>query len=152
MRVRKIVHGFVYFAVVIAVFGVDILFSEETAPGSSQMGDSMYSIFVIINVKPEHRETFVKASTVEARGTISGEPGVYQFHMLADETNPNRFYFFEIFRDEEAVKTHWETENFKIWWDTVEEMIDGDTELVSTMRTIFPSVKGLEKQKPGLMN
>ena len=34
MRVRKIVHGFVYFAVVIAVFGVDILFSKETTPGS----------------------------------------------------------------------------------------------------------------------
>ena len=116
------------------------------------MTDSMYSILVAINVKPEYRDSFIKASTAEAQGSVRGEPELFQFQMLVDESNPNRFYFFEIFRDETAAETHWETEVFKTWWNTVEEMSDGGTERISTMRTIFPSVSGLEKQKTGLMN
>jgi quinol monooxygenase YgiN len=116
------------------------------------MKDSMYSILVAINVKPEYRDAFIKASTAEAKGSIKGEPGIFQFQMLVDNANPNRFYFFEIFKNEDASKDHWETEVFKTWWNTVEEMFDGGTERICTMHTIFPSVSGLEKQKPGLLN
>jgi len=119
---------------------------------SSDDSESMYSIFVTINVKPEYREAFVEASRLEAQGTVSGEAGVFQFHMLVDEANPNRFYYFEIFRDEQALEAHWETDVFHAWWDTVEEMFDGEPERVSTMRTVFPSVGGLEKQKSCLAN
>ena len=114
------------------------------------MSDFMHSIFVAINVKPEHRESFVEACETEAKGAISGEPGLFQFQMLADDANPNRFYFYEIFRDEKAAEDHWDTEVFKIWWDTVETMFDGEPERICTMRTVFPTVAGLEKQKPGL--
>lgn len=116
------------------------------------MTDSMYSIMVEINVKPEYRESFIEASLAEARGVIESEAGVFQFQMLEDEKNPNRFYFFEIFRDESAEKAHLDTDVFKTWWKTVESMFDGDPETISTMRTIFPSVSGLEIQKPGLLN
>ena len=116
------------------------------------MKDSMFSIMVVINVKPECRDAFVQASITEAKGVISDEPGVFQWQMLADESNPGRFYFFEIFRDEQAAKEHWETKVFETWWNTVEEMFDGEAERMCTMRTIFPSVSGLESQKPGLAN
>ena len=112
------------------------------------MIDSMYAILVAINVKPEYRDSFIKA----AKGSVRGEPEIYQFQMLVDETDPNRFYFYEIFRDEKANESHWETDAFKAWWNTVEEMFDGETERICTMRTIFPSVTGLEKQKPGQIN
>ena len=68
------------------------------------MTDSMYSILVAINVKPECRDSFIKASTVEAQGSVRGESDIFQFQMLVDETNPNRFYFFMIFRDEKQMK------------------------------------------------
>ena len=116
------------------------------------MPDSMYSIFVAINVKSEHRDSFIKASTVEAQGAISGEPGLFQFHMAVDDSNPDRFYWYEVFKDEKAAEDHWETDIFKTWWNTVEDMFDGEVETICTMRTIFPSISGLEKQKPGLMN
>ncbi len=116
------------------------------------MKDSMYSFLVAINVKPEYRDAFIEASNAEAQGSIKGEPGIFQFQLSVDDANPNRFYFFEIFKNEDAAKYHWETEVFKTWWNTVEEMSDGGTERICTMRTIFPSASGLEKQKPGLMN
>ena len=116
------------------------------------MSNSMYSIFVAINTKPEHRDSFIKASTAEAQGAISGEPELFQFQMLVDDSNPNRFYFYEIFKDEKAVEDHWETDVFKTWWNAIEGMIDGKPETICSMRTIFPSISGLEKQKPGLTN
>lgn len=115
------------------------------------MTGSMYSIMVAINVKPGCREAFIEASITEAKGVISEEPGVFQWQMLVDESDPNRFYFFEIFRDEKAAKDHWETKVFKTWWNAVEKMFH-DNKRICTMRTMFPSVSGLENQKPGLVN
>jgi hypothetical protein len=43
----------------------------------NQMADSMYSIFVAINVKPEHRSSFMEASTVEAQEAVKSEPGLF---------------------------------------------------------------------------
>lgn len=110
------------------------------------MTDSMYAVMVAIDVKPERKDAFVEAS-------VTGEePGIFQFQMLVDESNPNRFYFFEILRDENAAKERWETNVFKTWWNTIEEMFDGEIKNIGKTRTIFPSVDGLENQKPGLLN
>ena len=103
-------------------------------------------------MKPEHREVFIEASVAEAKGVISEEPGVFQFQMLVDQSNPNRFYFFEVFRDEQNAKAHWDTEVFKTWWRTVEPMFDGEVETLCSMHTIFPSVEGRMAQKPGLLH
>jgi autoinducer 2-degrading protein len=112
----------------------------------------MYAIFVTINVKPKHVDAFTQASLIEAQGVVRNEPGCFQFHMLKDPSNPNRFYFFEIFRDEAAAQAHRETEIFKTWRQTVHDMMDGPPERIATMQTAFPSDDGLERQKPGLLN
>ncbi len=111
----------------------------------------MYAIFGIMNVKPEHVHAFSEATVREAQDTVRDEPGVVQFHILADADTPTRFYYFEIFRDEAAAEAHWETENFKAWHATAEGMLDGPTQRISTMRPVFPSDQGLEKQKDGLV-
>jgi quinol monooxygenase YgiN len=112
----------------------------------------MYAIFGAMNVKPEHVDAFREATIHEAQGTVRDEPGVFQFHILTDADTPHRFYYFEIFRDEAAADAHWETENFQTWWATVEGMLDGGTQRISTMRPLFPSDQGLEEQKAGLVH
>jgi quinol monooxygenase YgiN len=112
----------------------------------------MYAIFGAINVKPKHVDAFREATIRVSRGVVRDEPGVFQFHILTDADTPNRFYYFEIFRDEAAAEAHWETENFKTFWATVEGMLDGEVQPISTMRTVFPSDQGLEKQKAGLLD
>ncbi len=111
----------------------------------------MFGIFVTIEIKPEHIEEFIEATVIEARGTVSGEPDVLQFHMSIDEDRPSVFYFFEIFRDVVAWNAHRETENFKVWREKVEHMFAKSPERIS-MRTVFPSEAGLEKQKAGLID
>ena len=110
----------------------------------------MYAIFGAIDVKPEPVGSFTEATIREARGTVRDEPGVFQCHILVDADTPGRFYYFEIFRDEAAAEAHWETENFKAWHATVEDMLDGEVQRISTMRPVFPSDQGLEQQRAGL--
>jgi quinol monooxygenase YgiN len=112
----------------------------------------MYAIFGVISVKPEHVRAFREATINEARSTVRDEPGVFRLHILTDADTPHRFYYFEIFRDEAAAEAHWETENFTTWWATVEGMLDGGTQRISTMRPVFPSDQGLESQKAGLLD
>ncbi len=111
----------------------------------------MYSFFVAINVKPEHQAAFVDASITVGQATVKEERGVFRYDVLRDADNPNRFYFYEIFRDKEAAEAHWETGHFKTWWSTVENMVDGEFDRISTMRPVFPSTEGLERQRPSLL-
>ena len=73
------------------------------------MTDSICSIMVAMNVKPEYRDSFIEASIAEAKDVITSEPHVFQWHVLVDESDPNGFYFFEFFRDEDAANEHWGT-------------------------------------------
>lgn len=111
----------------------------------------MLGEFFAINVKPEHRQGFLDASIFEAQSVISEEPGVFQFHLMVDATNPNRFYFYQVFRDEAAIQEHWQTPVFMNWWNTIQDMIEGDIENTAKMRSLFPTQKGFEAQKPGLL-
>ena len=111
----------------------------------------MYSIFVTINVKQEHLEPFTEASFGDAQGSVRDEPGCFRFDILQDKSLPTRFYLYEVYRDEEAFQAHLETPHYKLWRDTVEEMLEGGLESVK-MHTVFPSDRGWEKQKPSLLH
>lgn len=115
------------------------------------MDDAMLGGFFAVNVKPEHRQAFLDASIFEAQSVVSEEPEVFQFQIMVDATNPNRFYFYEVFRDEAAIQEHWETEVFKNWLTTVHSMLDGEIETIAKMRSLFPTAKGFAAQKPGLL-
>jgi quinol monooxygenase YgiN len=116
-----------------------------------EMPESMLAGFFAIDVKPEHRTAFVAASILEAQNAVSEEAGIFQFQILIDDTDPNRFYFYEVFRDEAAVHEHRETAAFRDWRRTIEPMIEGDVETVAKMSSLFPTRKGFEAQKPGLL-
>ena len=116
-----------------------------------KMSDAMLGTFFAINVRPEHRQVFLDASIFAAQSVISEEPGVFQFQVMVDATNPNRFYFYEVFQDAAAIQAHSETSVFKNWWNTIQPMLEGDMETLANMRSLFPTAKGFEAQKPGLL-
>ena len=111
----------------------------------------MHSIFVTINVKLEYVDRFTKASFADAQGSVQDETGCFRFDILKDMNVHNRFYLYEVYLDEEAFHIHLKTPHFKLWWETVENMIDGDINSTK-MSTVFPSEAGWNKQKPGLQN
>ena len=112
----------------------------------------MYSIFVAIKVKTEHIDEFSQVSITEGKGAVRDEPDCFRFEILNDSGDPTKFYFYEVFRTEEAAEAHWETENFKVWRKKVDHMVDGPFGETVEMKTVFPSNSGYEQQKPGLLS
>ena len=115
------------------------------------MAEAMYGRFVAVNVMPEHRQAFVDASILEAQTVLSEEAEVFEFQILVDVENPNRFYFYEVLRDEATLRDLRETEAFERWLGVVQPMLDGEIETLARMRSLFPSAKGFEAQKPSLL-
>lgn len=113
--------------------------------------DAMLGRFHAVEIRPDHRQEFLDASIFRAQSVISEERGVFQFHFMEDASRPNRFYFYEVYRDESALQAHWETEVYKSWWAKIQHMLDGDVETIAQMRSLFPTAKGFEAQKPGLL-
>ncbi len=111
----------------------------------------MYSIFVTINVRPEHVEAFMEASVGDAQGSTRDEPGCFRFDMHQDAENPVRFHLYEVYRDEAAFEAHLEAPHFIRWRDTVTPFFDGEIEKID-MKTLFPSDEGWERQKPALLH
>ena len=111
----------------------------------------MFSIFVTINIKPEHLEAFTQASFGDAQGSVRDEPGCFRFDINQDAEIPTRFYLYEVYSDEDAFNAHLETPHFKEWFSIAKPMLDGELEKV-IMKTVFPSDEGWQQQKPALLN
>lgn len=111
----------------------------------------MHSIFVTVNVHPEHVDAFITAGDGDAQGSVRDEPGCFRFDIHQDVEVPTRFYLYEVYTDEAAFQAHLETPHFLTWKGIVEEMFDGELE-ITPMKTLFPSDDGWRQQKPGLLN
>ena len=111
----------------------------------------MLSIFVTIHIKPGKREEFTQASFGDARGSVRDEPGCFRFDILSDPENPNRFYLYEVYRDDAAFEAHQATPHFRQWHSTVQDMFARQPDIIR-MHTLFPSDEGWEKQKPALVH
>src|SRR5262245_51953190 len=66
----------------------------------------MYVMFVEVHVKPESRERFLEIAIENAQKSVEAEPGCLRFDVLSDPTDPNLFYYYEVFRDAEAYAAH----------------------------------------------
>lgn len=98
----------------------------------------MYVAYVTVNVKPKDLEKFLKACIEEGQASVRDEPDCYRFEILRDRNNPKRVCFFEVFKNVEALHTHWETPHFAKMWETIESMIElepGETDLWNAMVT-----------------
>ena len=47
-----------------------------------------------------------EASHVNAQSSLRDEPGCLRFDFLLDQKDPLQCFFYEVYRDEEAFKTH----------------------------------------------
>lgn len=74
---------------------------------------------VHIHVKPGFTEQFLEASLRNARATLS-EPGNLRFDVLQSRDDPERFMFYEVFVDLEAIEAHKLTTHYQQWRDLVQ--------------------------------
>ena len=72
----------------------------------------MYVLIASFDVKPEQTDAFRAIGIVDAQSSTSNEPGCLSFSVLQDQTDPTKFVFFEVYRDEAAFHAHTETPHF----------------------------------------
>src|SRR5579871_3850077 len=66
----------------------------------------MWVMFVEVHVTRESRERFLEVAIENARLSVESEPGCLRFDVLSDPTDPNLFYYYEVFVDEAARAAH----------------------------------------------
>ena len=98
----------------------------------------MYAIWVTIRVKPEERERFLAGVTDDALCSERDEPGCLRFNVLQDLSDENVYYFFEVYRDEEAFKAHQASPHYARWSPISAEVREGPTSAIRT-RTVIPA-------------
>ncbi len=73
---------------------------------------------VEIHVKPENRQDFIEASRENAAATVR-EQGNLRFDVNQRADQPDRFMFYEVYRDAAAIDAHKQTSHYAKWRDTV---------------------------------
>ena len=77
-----------------------------------------------LEVDPAQLESF-KAATKEVTETsVRVEPGGLVLYAVSEKENPARIRVFEIYRDEDAYKTHLQTAHFKKFQATTDDMVE----------------------------
>ena len=64
------------------------------------------------HVKPEMREKFLEVIRDDAVHSEQDEPGCLRFDVLQDWEDENKFYYYEVYKDEAAMAAHRETPHF----------------------------------------
>jgi len=97
----------------------------------------MYALVVPLKVKLEMREKFLAAALDDSICSVRDEPGCLRFDVLQDNTDPNKFFFYEVYLDENAVKAHQASAHYARWRAVAGEVLAEPTN-ASRCTTIFP--------------
>lgn len=83
----------------------------------------MHIVHVHIHVKDESVEPFIKATLENASSSLK-EAGVSRFDVIQDAKDHSRFILVEVYKTPEDALKHKETNHYKIWRDTVADMME----------------------------
>jgi autoinducer 2-degrading protein len=75
---------------------------------------------VTVYVKPENIKEFIEA-TIENQQNSRKEKEIESFDFFQCKDDPSKFLLYEVYRSEEGIETHLQTEHFKKWAITVEK-------------------------------
>jgi autoinducer 2-degrading protein len=97
----------------------------------------MYALVVSLKVKPEMREKFLAAALDDSTCSLRDEPGCLRFDVVQDNADPNGFFFYEVYRDENAVKAHQASAHYPRWRSAAAEVL-AEPASVRRCTTIYP--------------
>ena len=84
----------------------------------------MFVIVAPIQVNPEFKDRFIEEIVLDARGSVSNEPGCLRFDVIQDGNDPNRIWLYEVYVDEAAFGEHTKAPHFIRWRDAVKDWTD----------------------------
>jgi quinol monooxygenase YgiN len=78
-------------------------------------GASPYCLSVILNIKPDRRDEFLRCINANQLGTLKTEPNAITYVYGEDESTPNSFRFFEQYVDRNGFEEHAASDHFAKW-------------------------------------
>lgn len=78
---------------------------------------SPISLIVTVEIFPERIEEFLDVMERDSAGSRDTEEGCLRFDVLRDQTNLNRFVFYEVYKNAEAIEIHRAAPHYKLWTD-----------------------------------
>jgi autoinducer 2-degrading protein len=79
------------------------------------MSTAPFAVIVAVSIKPDRVPEFLEVMHADAKGSRE-EPGCLRFDLLKDEKDPNKFYFYEVYKNGgEAMDYHKSMDHYKAW-------------------------------------
>ncbi|MBN1522929.1 MAG: antibiotic biosynthesis monooxygenase [Spirochaetales bacterium] len=97
----------------------------------------MYIVHVHVTVKREFIDAFKSASIKNAENSIR-EPGIQRFDVMQSMEEPAQFVLVEVYATKEETLLHKETNHYKKWRDTVENMMEKPRKSIKYVN-LFPN-------------
>ena len=82
-----------------------------------------YAIFVTMQLKPGMGESFRPHIVKNAEATRRVESDNHGFNVLVAEDDPDRYHFYEVYTDADALARHRETPHFKAYQAATADMV-----------------------------
>ncbi len=79
----------------------------------------MYAVCVTVHVKADNVQAFIEATLENARQSRLSEAGNVRFDVLQSETEPTRFFLYEVYREKEDFARHQQTPHYIQWKESV---------------------------------
>lgn len=95
---------------------------------------------ITVNVKSGTAEAFEQATITNRAGSIR-EPGVLRFDLMRDTDIADRYYLYEVYRDDKATVSHKETPHYREWKASVADLMATDRSSVAGI-PIAPADEG----------
>jgi len=74
------------------------------------------ALFVTVEIKEDRLDDFLRVIEADAIGSRTNENGkCFRFDVLRDSSQANKFHFYEVYENEEAVVAHKATPHFALW-------------------------------------
>jgi autoinducer 2-degrading protein len=99
----------------------------------------MKALFVSVHMKPEYRDQILKGAFEDARGSREDEPGCLRFDVIQDDSDPNKIYFYEVYKDDAAFEAHRNAPHFPAWSNLPADWFVGQKAVVIRGTTVSPS-------------
>ena len=104
----------------------------------------MLVVMVNARVKPGKRDEFLQVIREDGESTTRNEPGNFGFYVVQNNEDPDRFFLFELYKDEAALEAHRATPHFRKYREATAEIYEGD--LVRVMGTlVWPPDEAVKK-------
>jgi autoinducer 2-degrading protein len=97
----------------------------------------MLILMVEVEIKPDKREQFLASITENARSCERDEEGCLRFDILQDSENANKYFYYEVYRNDADVKAHFESPHFHKYRDAAKEFIEKQTP--HRLNSIYPT-------------